>query len=212
MFRRLSLAVVALLLAAPLAAQAPAGYMMRIDASTDAADPDDSPDVKITTVGSGFQVNTGPAVVLYNPASTATGQYTLKATFTLQQPSSHQNYYGLVFGGQNLNAANQSYVYFLVAQTGRFIIKHRANNDAVHDVQPGTMHDAVVRPDASGKSVNTLEVRVGASDIQYVVNGQVVHTTPKSGMTARTDGVYGVRINHVLPGVLVVGLTVTQGR
>jgi hypothetical protein len=31
-----------------------------------------------------------------------------------------------------------------------------------------------------------------------VVNGTVVHSTPKSGMTARTDGVWGVRINHQL--------------
>jgi hypothetical protein len=47
MFRRLSLAVFALLLAAPLAAQAPAGYMMRIDRSTNAEDPDDRADVTI---------------------------------------------------------------------------------------------------------------------------------------------------------------------
>jgi hypothetical protein len=26
----------------------------------------------------------------------------------------------------------------------------------------------------------------------------VVHTTPKSGLTAQTDGIVGVRINHVL--------------
>jgi hypothetical protein len=26
----------------------------------------------------------------------------------------------------------------------------------------------------------------------------VVHTTPKTGMTAKTDGIAGVRVNHVL--------------
>ena len=30
------------------------------------------------------------------------------------------------------------------------------------------------------------------------VNGTVVHTTPKSGPTAQTDGLTGVRINHQL--------------
>ena len=40
MLRRLSLAALALLVAVPLSAQAPAGYMMRVDRSTDAADPD----------------------------------------------------------------------------------------------------------------------------------------------------------------------------
>jgi hypothetical protein len=85
-----------------------------------------------------------------------------------------------------------------------------------------------VKPDASGRSVNTLEVRVSANQIQYVVNGQVVHTSPKAvtatlpppgrGQTAptkpvtlSTDGIWGVRINHVLPGIVVENLGVTTG-
>ena len=40
-----------------------------------------------------------------------------------------------------------------------------------------------------------LEVRVGGDMIAYVVNGTVVHTTPKSA--AKTDGVAGFRVNHV---------------
>jgi hypothetical protein len=31
-----------------------------------------------------------------------------------------------------------------------------------------------------------------------VVNGTVVHTEPKSGATAKTDGIYGIRVNHLL--------------
>jgi hypothetical protein len=56
----------------------------------------------------------------------------------------------------------------------------------------------VKRPDETGRSVNTLEVRVGRDQIEYLVNGVVVHTTPRTGMTARTDGLWGVRINHLL--------------
>jgi len=47
-------------------------------------------------------------------------------------------------------------------------------------------------------SVNDLEVRVQASKIDYVVNGTVVHSTPKGGMTAKTDGIVGIRVNHML--------------
>ena len=79
-----------------------------------------------------------------------------------------------------------------------------------HDVIGRTTHAAVVRPDESGRSVNDLEVRVGADKLDYVVNGTVVHSTPKAGLTAQTDGIWGVRINHVLPGVLVEGLAVTR--
>jgi hypothetical protein len=72
-----------------------------------------------------------------------------------------------------------------------------------------TAHAAVKKPDASGTSTNALELRVLADKIEYLVNNTVVHTTPKSGMTARTDGVYGVRVNHQLE-VRVDGLTMSK--
>ena len=197
MLRRFSVSALALLLAAPLVAQAPAGWQMRVDRSTNAADPDDVPDVKFVTMGSGFHVTTGPAVVLWRPANTATGAYTIKARFRLVKPSGHNNYYGLVFGGEDLAGAGQNYLYFLVAQNGTFIIKHRGG-DATHDVKARTANAAVARPDSTGSSVNVLEVRVAADRIDYVVNGIVVHTTPKSGMTAKTEGLWGLRVNHQL--------------
>src|SRR5215207_9696435 len=95
--RVLPIALIACL-AAPLVAQAqaPAGMKMRVDRSTDAADPDGNPELKVTTVGKGFRVTGGPAGVFWMPTNTATGNYTLKATFTLMKPSGHTNYYGLV--------------------------------------------------------------------------------------------------------------------
>jgi hypothetical protein len=210
MIQRFALLIVAILVAAPLAAQAPAGLQMRLDRSTSAADPDDVDDVTVAPANEGFLVTTGPAAVVWNPANTASGNYTLRGTFTLQAPSDHVNYYGLVFGGAELEGARQSYLYFLVAQNGNYIIKHRAGDATTHEVVAGTPHDAVKVPDANGQSVNALEVRVGDSSIDFVVNDAVVHTAAKSGMTARTDGIWGVRINHRIPGVQVDGLGVTQ--
>ena len=51
-------------------------------------------------------------------------------------------------------------------------------------------------PGADGTSVNALEVRVGADKVDYVVNGTVVTSTPKSAV--KTDGIYGIRVNHFL--------------
>jgi hypothetical protein len=113
------------------------------------------------------------------------------------KPSGHVNYYGLVFGAGDMDGATQNYLYFLVAQDGTYLVKHRAG-DATHDVKAKTPHDAVKKPGADGRSVNALEVRVTGDTISYVVNGTVVHTTPKSGMTAKTDGIVGVRVNHQL--------------
>ena len=84
-----------------------------------------------------------------------------------------------------------------MAQNGNYLVRHRAGEE-VHDVQASTPHQAVRQPGADGQSTNALEVRVAGNTISYVVNGTVVHTTPKSGPTARTDGIVGVRINHLL--------------
>ncbi len=197
MQRQVALAALALLAIAPLGAQAPAGWKVRVDASATATDPDAAGDVKFATMGGGFHATNPKAAVYWNPANTATGNYTLKATFKLVKPSDHTNYYGLVFGGSNLDGATQSYIYFMVAQDGTWLIKHRAG-DATHEVSTKTASDAVKKPDASGSSTNALEVRVAADKIDYVVNGTVVKSTPRSGMTAKTDGTYGLRVNHHL--------------
>jgi hypothetical protein len=210
MIRRTALALLAILAAAPVAAQNTAELQMRVDRSTSAADPDDVPEVTISSAPTGFQVNTGPAAVLWDPANTATGAYNLSGRFTLQALSDHVNYYGLVFGGNELEGGSQNYLYFLIAQDGSYIVKHRAGDATTHDVQGRTPHDAVVAADANGRSVNDLEVRVGADEVDFVVNGTVVHSAPKSGMLARTDGIYGVRVNHRIPGVLVENLRVSR--
>jgi hypothetical protein len=211
MIRQLTMAVFALLIAVPVAAQTPAGWQMRVDHSTNPNDPDDVPEVRVTSAAAGsLEVHTGPAVTLYNPANTATGQYTLEGNFTLLAPSGHVNYYGLIYGGRALEGAEESYIYFVIAQNGTFTIRHRAGNETVHDILGRTPNDAIVRPGANGQSVNLLQVRVGANDTQFVVNGTVVHTAPKTGMAAGTDGIWGVRVNHVIPGVRVEGLRVTR--
>jgi hypothetical protein len=197
MNRTVSLVALALLAVAPLVAQSPAGWKLRMDRSMSASDPDAAGPIKFVTMGTGFHATNPQAAVYWNPAHTVTGNYTLKATFTLMRPSSHTNYYGFVFGASNLDGPTQSYLYFLVGQDGTWLLKHRAGN-ATHDLVGYTPNAAVKQLDATGKSANTLEVRVLADKIDYVVNGTVVHTTPKSGPTAKTDGIYGIRINHLL--------------
>lgn len=195
MFKRVVLAALVASLVVPLAAQAPAGWKMRLDHSKSAQDPDDKSGVTFMAMGKAFHVAGGPAGVYWNPANTAAGNYTLKGSFTLLKPSSHTNYYGLVFGGKGLEGADQQYTYFTVAQNGTFLIKQRKGEDT-KDVKGYTQNAAVKTPDASGKSVNVLEVRVAGDSVSYVVNGTVVHTTPKSALSA-TDGTVGFRVNHV---------------
>lgn len=198
MKRLLLITTVALATTVALSAQSPAGWRVRADRSTNASDPDGAGAIKFVTMGQGFHATNPQAAVYWNPSHTATGNYTVRGTFTLVKPSGHTNYYGLIFGGGDLEGPTQNYLYFLVGQDGTWLIKHRAGDAATHDVVGKTANDAVKKPDATGKSTNALEVRVQANKIDYVVNGTVVHSTPKSGMTAKTDGIYGIRVNHQL--------------
>jgi hypothetical protein len=197
MKRYVSVAVLALVAVAPASAQAPKGWKLRVDRSMAATDPDAAGPIKFVTMGSGLHATAPQAAVFWNPPNAIAGNYVLKGTFTLMRPSGHVNYYGLLFGGSDLEGPRQSYLYFMVAQDGTWLLKQR-DGGATEDLSARMASDAVKKPDASGKSTNALEVRVMADKIDYVVNGAIVHTTPKTGPTSKTDGIYGIRVNHLL--------------
>ncbi|HUP39564.1 MAG TPA: hypothetical protein VM115_05560 [Vicinamibacterales bacterium] len=213
MTRFLSTALVVALVAAPIFAQAPAGWQVRADRSTSATDPDGAGDIKFTAIPGGFRANNPTAAIYWNPANTAKGNYTLRGTFKLLEPSGHNNYYGLIIGGRALEGSDQNYLYFVVAQDGSFLIRKRAGDRMpdpnapargrggrgpqaiTEDVARGP-HEAVRKPGTDGTSTNTLELRVAGETLSFVVNGTVVHTMPKG--TVVTDGIYGIRVNHLL--------------
>ncbi len=190
----------------PLLAQAPAGWKLRADRSTSASDPDAPGPIKFVSMGTGFHATNPQAAVYWNPANTTSGNYSLKGTFRLVKPSGHTNYYGLVFGGSGLEGATQSYLYFMVAQDGSWLLKRRDGDANTPTLARGT-NSAVKTPEANGASTNALEVRVTATSIDCLVNGTSVHTMPRAGLT--TDGIYGIRINHQLE-VHVDGLAVSK--
>lgn len=167
------------LVSVPVGAQTRDSWRVHVDRSVNAQDPDDSPNLKFVPIAGGFHITTGPAGTFWNPAHRVSGDYMVKATFTLLKPSGHVNYYGLVFGGSNIEGVDQNYLYFLVAQNGSYVVRHRAGT-AVYDVQQRTLHDAVKQPDANGRSRNDLEVRVSGAAISYLVNGVVVLTTSRT--------------------------------
>src|ERR1044071_186678 len=152
-----NVAILAFALAAAGLAQAPNGWKMRVDRSTSASDADAPGEIKFVAMGSGFHATNPQAAVYWNPANTASGSYTVKGTFTLMKPSGHTNYYGLVFGGSDLEGPQQNYLYFLIAQNGSWLIKRR-EGDATSNVAAKTPNDAIKKPDDTGKSTNVLEV------------------------------------------------------
>jgi hypothetical protein len=197
MFQKTFTILAALAVAIPLVAEAPKGWKMRVDRSTEASDPDAPGDIKFEVMGKGFHATNPKAAVYWNPAVTASGAYAVKGTFILQKPSGHNNYYGLAFAGSKLEGAEQSYLYFLIGQNGSYIVKRR-EGDATSNIVGRTPHEAVKKPGDDGKSSNDLEVRVGSAKVDFLINGVTVHSAPKEGPLAATDGIAGIRINHQL--------------
>ena len=209
MKRHFAVAVLALFAVVPLNAQSPKGWKLRVDRSMSASDPDAAGDIKFVEMGSGFHATNPKAAVYWNPANAATGNYTLKGTFKLVKTMGHSEYYGLIFGGSDLEGPAQAYTYFMVEQDGTWLIKSRNGSSTAQIASSGSPSDAVKKADASGTSTNALEVRVMGDKIDFVVNGKVVNTTPKSGQAPKTDGIYGMRINHMLE-VHVDGFSVSK--
>ncbi len=171
--------IAALVSAAAVFAQSPKGWMVRSDHSMEASDPDAAGAVKFVTMGSGFHATNPMAAIFWNPANTATGDYTLKGKFSLVKAGGYNEYYGLIFGGSELNAAAQSYIYFMVTDDGTYLIKRRAGASD-QGLSPKTPNDAVKKPDSTGKCTNELEVRVKGDKIEFVINGTVVTSMPKT--------------------------------
>lgn len=193
----MGLTLAALLAIAPAFAQAPKGWKMHTDHSTEASDPDAPGADKFTVSGSGFHALNPMAAIYWNPENTMTGNFTLKGTFKLIKSTGFNEYYGLIFGGSGLEGAGQSYTYFMVTDDGTYLIKRR-DGSSTQGISQKTPNSAVKKPDASGTATNSLEVRVKADKIDFVINGTVVTSLPKTGPAAKTDGVYGIRINHQL--------------
>lgn len=191
--RTRSLTLFLLCAAAPLAAQsAPEGWSVRADGKAD------TKDARIVAMGKGLHITTGPAVILYRPDTDGAGPFHTLATFTQTKPSEHPEGYGLFVGGDDLEGAEQEYIYFLVRQDGSYLIKRR-DGEKTSDISKGWVtHAAVNKPDAKGGATNLLEVdnKIDPARLTFKVNGQEVHSTAAAGFDL--DGIVGIRANHNL--------------
>lgn len=199
MLRGALLIAVAAVVAVPAAVQVQTGWKVRVDGSHAASAPEATPTLTFAPMAKGFHVTGGPGATFWDPARTVKGVYAVRATFTLMKPSAAITDYGLVFGATDVEGSTPTYVYFTIAEDGAFQVRHRAGND-IHEIEK-SLHFAIRKPDASGKSTNTLEVQVAPTAVSYLINGAVVHATPtRAGTgsyteTEKTNGIAGVRID-----------------
>lgn len=174
-------------------------------------------DTKMTKQGDTLQVTTGPAASYWNPANTASGNYTVSATFTeakYMNLNDHPHPYGLFIAGHDLGTDAASELYCAAYGDGRFIVRgfgpasfqlngHGEENAAVHKAAgPGQPVEQKI----------ALSVKDGK--VECAINGVTVASYDKSAVVAEgklksTDGIYGIRFAHNTEGT-VSGLKVTK--
>ena len=153
--------------------------------------------VSFTRMGKGYHVTAGPAAVYYNAKQTASGNYTVRGSFTQMKAPTHPEAYGLFSGGQSLTGAAPSYVYFVVRGDGKYLVKHRANATEVHTLVDWTASPALKAAGTDGKASNALEIRVAADSVRFVANGTPVAAVSRQEVGGM-NGVAGLRVNHNL--------------
>lgn len=171
---------------------APAGWVARFDRANS-----DPTKVRFVTMGQGLHFTTGPSATWYRPGEVLDGEYAVQATFVQTKKAEHNDAYGLMVFGREMDRPTQNYVYFMVRQTGEWSAKHRANDTEVHTVQGWVAHPAIVKGDAAGKAVNTLRVQVDADSARFMINGQQVMGMDRKYLKD-VSGVPGIRMNHGL--------------
>jgi hypothetical protein len=173
---------------------------------------------KLAVANGVLQVTTGPAVTYWNPANTATGNYTVKATFTepkYMSLNNHPHPYGIVIAGNNMGSDTQSFLYCAAYGSGTFIVRGFGPEPFQMNGGRGEPNPAVHKAAGPGEPV-TQEIAVSVRDnkVECAINGTVVASYDKSelvtaGKLTSTDGVYGIRFAHNTEAS-VTGLTVTR--
>jgi hypothetical protein len=181
-----------------------AGWMARVDVSRENTGLTEK-DAKFENMGAGgMHVTTGPAITYYNPANVATGNYTVKATFTeskFQGLNNHPHPYGIMIAGNDLGTESASMLYCSAYGTGTFIM--RGFGPAPFAVNRGREANAAInKASGVGASVtNEVALSVKGDKVECSVNGTVVGSYDKTavvgaGKAKSTDGVYGIRFGH----------------
>jgi hypothetical protein len=173
---------------------------------------------KLEKVGGDLRVTTGPAVAYWNPSNVASGNYTVKATFTEDKfmgLNNHPHPYGLFIGGNELGTDKQSYLYCTAYGDGRFIVRGFSGDSTFRLNGRGEPNAAIHKASGVGASVTQeIALSVKGDKIECAINGQVVGSYDKSTAVGAnklksTDGVYGIRFGHNTEAV-VKGLTLTK--
>jgi len=193
------------------------GWTGKIDASEEAKGQALN-NAKLSEQGGVLHVTTGPAVTYWNPANKATGDYTVKATFTepkYMNLNNHPHPYGIVIAGSDLGTAQQSYLYCAAYGSGNFIVRGFGPEPFQMNGRRGEANAAVHKAAGPGEPVTQeIAISVKGGHVACSINGTEVAGYDKdavvtAGKLKSTDGIFGIRFAHNTDAT-VTGLSMTK--
>lgn len=200
------------------------GWQGKVDAA-EAASGLKITDAKFATMGSGIHITTGPAAMYWNPANTASGDYTVKASFNeakYMNLNDHPHPYGVFIAGTGLDTDKPDALYCLAYGNGTFVFRGFSSTS--------TARGNVFRPSGSGRAqasdavhkaagkdqpvAQDIAISVRGDKVSCTINGTEVQSYAKAdligdGKLMTLDGLYGLRSAHNTE-VHVSGFTMTK--
>ena len=176
------------------------GWQGRVDAAA-AKKGQTINDSKFEAKGSAFHISAGSASTYWNPANTATGDYTVSASFTEPKiTAGHPHPYGLFIGGSGLDTEEPTYVYCVAYGDGTALVRGFSGGK-VTDFSKRAPNAAVKKASEGGSVTQAIQWTVKGNRAECSINGTVVAGFDKSelvgpGKLASTDGIYGIRAAH----------------
>ena len=192
-----------------------AGWKGRIDAGS-VKQGRNINDSKFEQQGNTITLTVGPAAVYWNPANTASGDYTVKASFRepkYMSANSHPHPYGIFIGGTKLDTDAPTLVYCEPYGDGRVLVRGFSAGTVFTPLR-ATANPAVHKAAADGSVTQDVMWTVKGGRAECSINGTVVagYDTAEivgPGKLESLNGVYGLRVSHNLD-VVVIGFGMTK--
>ena len=177
------------------------GWNGRVDAAEEKAGMT-LDDARLVGEGQALHATTGPATSYWKTDAIASGDFTVKATFTepkYMNLNSHPHPYGVFIGGNDMGTPSQTELYCAASGNGTFIV--RGFGPEPFRIQSGSnasIHKAAGR----GQPVTQdISLSVRGDKVVCSINGSDVASYDKAalvgtGKLKSTDGYYGLRFAH----------------
>lgn len=167
-------------------------------------------DAKLTAMGPGLHVTTGPATTYWNSTMHGMGDYTVRATFTEQKYmglNDHPHPYGIMIAGNGLDGEKPEFLYCAAYGNGNFIFRGFSSTAergtfSMTTGRAGDPNAAVHKAAAKDQPVTQeIAVQVKGDKVSCMINGTEVASYAKSdlmgtGKVKSLDGMVGIRFGH----------------